>query len=221
LNQRYAPPAVAIHFDSPMRVVAWFCFVALISYLTAKLGGVLVIRPEMIWPLWPGCAFLVAVLLLTPRTMWPALMLAGLSGFAIYDMQEHLPVRTTATLLLADSIEVLIVALGVRYIFAGVPRLNSVQALAKYSIFAVILAPVAASSLTTQFQESSWRVAVLTEALALLTLTPAILSWVEIARRRMHRPGSHYPQAAAMYIGLGIVAYFTFAASGSVSRPEL
>jgi PAS domain S-box-containing protein len=216
-----ASHATVIHLDSRLHVAALIGFTAVISYLAAQLGGVLVIRPEMIWPLWPGCAFLVAVLLLTPHRMWPALLLAGLCGFTVFDMQEHLPIRATGVLLVADSIEILIVALCVRWVFGGVPRLNSVETLAKYSVFALFLGPVAASSLTAQFQEGSFRVTVLTEALALLTFTPAILSWVEIARTRARKPGSYYLQAAAMYLGLGVLAYSTFVESGSGSRPAL
>ena len=180
------------------------------------------LQPEMIWPLWPGCAFLVAVLLLTPRKIWPPILLAGLAGFALYDLQENLPIRTIRLLLLADSIEILVAALGVRYLFAGVPHLNSVKSLAKYSLFAVILAPISvASTAGIAVEGDSWWVGFFTEALALLTLTPAILSWTEIARTRARRPKVHYLEAAALFLGLVTVAYFTFVASGIESRPAL
>jgi integral membrane sensor domain MASE1 len=176
----------------------------------------------MIWPLWPGCAFLVAVLLLTPRKIWPPILLAGLAGFALYDLQENLPIRTIGLLLLADSIEILVAALGVRYLFAGVPHLNSVKSLAKYSLFAVILAPISvASTAGIAVEGDSWWVGFFTEALALLSLTPAILSWTEIARTRARRPKVYYLEAAALFLGLVTVAYFTFVASGIESRPAL
>ena len=79
-----------IHLASPLHVVSVVSVVAISSYLSARLGGALVIRPEMIWPLWPGSALLVAVLLLLPRKVWPAILVAGLAGFAIYDVQENL-----------------------------------------------------------------------------------------------------------------------------------
>ena len=120
-----------IRTDSPSRVAAVTCFTAIFSYLTARLAGFLVIRPEMIWPLWPGCAFVLAMLLLTPRKIWPAILLAGLAGFAGYDMQERLPIRATVLLLGGDSIEILVAALGVSYVFGGAPRLNSVESLAE------------------------------------------------------------------------------------------
>ena len=168
--------------SSPLRTVILVCLVAFLSYLAAKLGGALVLRPQMVWPLWPGCAFLVAVLLLTPRRIWPILIAAGFAGFLLYDLQAGLTLRSTAWLILSDTIEVLIAALGVSYSFEGVPCLNSVKSLAKYSFFAIILAPLSAAFIgTVAFGGTDWtrwRVDFFTEALALLTLTPAILSWV-------------------------------------------
>jgi PAS domain S-box-containing protein len=176
----------------------------------------------MIWPLWPGCAFLVAVLLLTPRKVWPAVLVAGLAGFALYDVQEALPIRAIGLLLAADSIEILVAALGVTYVFGGVPRLNSVKSLAKYSVFAVILAPVfVATAAASGLERDVWRVGFFTEALALLTLTPAILSWVDIIHTRGKKPTAQYLEAAAMFVGLATLAYFAFLGSGRESRPTL
>src|SRR5215831_12378042 len=155
MTNRYKPSSpTPINPDSPFHVVIVVCLVAILSYGAARLGGALVLRPEMIWPLWPGCAFLVAVLLLTPRKIWLALLVAGLAGFALYDMQEHLPMRATSSLLAADSIEILIAALGVSYVFQGVPHLNSLKSLAKYSLFGVILAPISVASIAASALET-------------------------------------------------------------------
>src|SRR6266550_3533179 len=145
-NRHNPSSATPIHPNSLSHLVLLVSCVFIFSYLAARLGGALVLRPEMIWPLWPGCAFLVAVLLLTPRRVWPAVLVAGLAGFALYDVQEALPIRAIGSLLVADSIEILVAALGVTYVFGGVPRLNSVKSLAKYSLFAVILAPASVAS---------------------------------------------------------------------------
>jgi PAS domain S-box-containing protein len=162
------------------------------------------------------------MLLVTPRKIWPAILLAGLAGFAIYDLQENLPIRTIGLLLLADAIEILVAALGVRYLFAGVPHLNSVKSLAKYSLFAVVLAPISVAFIARNALEGdSWWVGLFTEGLALLTLTPSILRWTEIALTRARKPKVDYLEAAALFVGLGTVAYFTFVASGIESRPAL
>jgi integral membrane sensor domain MASE1 len=125
-----------------------FSFVFIASYFAAELGGLLVLRPQMIWPFWPGCAFLVAVLLRTPRKrIWPGILAAGLAGFALYDFQTHLPIRPILLFLVADAVEILIAALGVEYAFQGTPRLDTIRSVAKYWFFAVFLAPISVSSI--------------------------------------------------------------------------
>ncbi len=172
--------------DSPFYTGILACLVAALSYLAARLGGVLTLHPQTLCPLWPACALLVSVLLLVPRRIWPALILAAFAAFVVYDLQTGLTIRSTVWLILADTVEVLIAALCVSYSFDGVPRLNSVKALAKYSFFAVILAPFAGAFLGAAALNGdywiNWRIGFFSEALAFLTLTPAILSWVSEAR---------------------------------------
>ncbi len=207
--------------DSPLHTMALACLVAVLSYLCAKLGGSLVLRPEMIWPIWPGCAFLVAVLLLVPRKIWPIVMAAGLAGFVLYDLQAGLTLRFTALLILADAVEVLIAALGVSYSFAGVVRLNSVEALAKYSLFAVVLAPVATAFISTVALTGDYglrlKTSFFTEALALLTLTPAILAWVSSRQEWTKKPRLYYLEAFALIAGLALLGYIAFSVPGRSS----
>ena len=222
MNPNDRSSTAPIRTDSNFRIIVVVCFVAFFSYLAARLAGSLVIRPEMIWPLWPGCAFVVAILLLTPRKVWPVIVVAGLAGFAVYDIQEKLPVRATLFLLAADSIEMLVAALGVNHVFGGVPRLNGVKALAKYSLFAVILAPISvASAAALALEGDSWWVGFFTESLALLTVTPAVLSWADLALTRGEGPKVRYLEAASMFVGLAALAYLVFVAGGTESRPAL
>jgi PAS domain S-box-containing protein len=194
---------------------------ASLSYLAASLAGTLVLRPEMVWPLWPGCAFVVAVLLLVPRKIWPILTAAGLAGFALYDWQAGLSLRTTAFLLLADSVEILITALGVSYSFGGVPRLNSTKSLARYSFFAVFLAPFWSASVATAafggLDWIRWRVGFFTEALAFLTVTPAVLSCVHIAREWTRKSPAFYLETVALNVALVLLGYIAFVAHGTLS----
>ena len=219
------PPGPRIrNLDSPFTVLIAMCIVGALSYLTIALGT-LVLRPPMIWAFWPGCAFLVAVLLLTPRKVWLPLLAAGLSGFVLYDVQAGLSIRTTFQFILADTVEILVAALGVSYFFGGAPRLTSIRSLAQYSLFAVILSPLFAAFLGAVAYGGkywlSWRISFLSEALALLTLPPAILSWVDCVLTRKQRSRAFYFEAAAQIGGLAILGYITFVASGSTYRSAL
>ena len=215
-----------VRLNSTYQTILLASFVGVFSYLAATLGGALVLRPQMIWPLWPGCAFLVAVLLRVQRkAIWPVLLAAGLAGFALYDLQAGLKFRSIAVLLLADTVEVLVAALAVSYAFRGTPRLTSVRSLAKYSLFAVILAPICAAVVGANALSPGylvrWKVAFLTESLALLALTPAILSWADIVLKPARKPATYYLEIALMFAGLVVAAYFAFVAPGGISRPAL
>ena len=211
--------------DAPLNLAILACVTAVLSYAIANLAGSLVLRPQMVWPLWPGCALLVGLLLLVPRKIWPILIVAGMGGFVLYDLQAGLPIRSTLLLILADTCEILIAALGVSYAFDGIPSLNSVKSLTWYSVFAIVLAPlVAAFIATTAFPSNywvRWRIAFFTEALAFLTVTPAILSWAAARRASARRSSAYYFEAALLIALLSLLAYRAFLAPASGSSPVL
>jgi PAS domain S-box-containing protein len=199
--------------------------VAAMSYFAARLGGTVVIRPQVDWPLWPGNILLASVLLLVPRRIWPILIAAAFAMFVVYNLQTSMPIRSIIVLLLSDAVEVLTAALGLSYSFAGIPQLNSVKTLARYSFFAVILAPFAGAffgALATYGEYwTSWRVSFLSEALGFLTLMPAILGWVSKGPAWVHESVSRHLEAFAMLAGLTVLGYFTFASPSTLIAPAL
>ena len=199
--------------------------VATMSYLAARLGGTVVIRPQEDWPLWPGNVLLTSVLLLVPRRIWPILIAAAFAMFVVYNLQTGMPIRSVVVLLLSDAVEVLTAALGLSYSFEGVPQLKSVQALAKYSLYAVILAPFTGAffgALATHGEYwTSWRISFLSEALGYLTLMPAILGWVTERSAWTRRPLSRFFEAFAMLAGLTVFGYFSFVSPWTVIAPAL
>jgi PAS domain S-box-containing protein len=211
--------------DSSLRTALLACLVASVSYLSSRVGGALMLRPQMVWPLWPGCALLVAVLLLFPRRLWPVLIPAGFAGFVVYDLKEGVSVRSTALLILADTIEVLTAAVGIRYFFGGAPRLSSLKALAKYSVFGLILAPLSVTLVGAVAVSGDywihWRISFFSEALAFLTLAPAIWSWFDREKTWLRKSRTYYLEAAALLATLILLGYFTFIAPASSSQPVL
>jgi PAS domain S-box-containing protein len=213
------------HLSSLLRTVLLACFVAILSYGAAALGAALVLRPESLSTLWPGCVLLVSVLLLVPRRTWPVLIVTALAVFYLNDRHDGVPASTAALLALADAVEVLIAAFCLSYFFEGVPRLSSVKALAKFSLFAVILAPalgalVGALAVPGSYW-TNWRTSFLSEALGFLTLMPAILSWVGKSSSGQHKSRAYYLEGTALIAGLLLFGYVVFVASGNTSPPEV
>src|SRR5947208_3885596 len=165
------------------------CVTTAFSYLVPKLIGALTSNPQTVWPLWPGCAILVTGLLLVRISVWPLLIPASFVGFALADLQAGVPLSSIALCIPGNTVEVLISAIGLRYCFEGVPRLNSVKALAKYSFFAIVLAPFAGAFLSAhgigRNYWVSWKIVFLSEVLAFVTVTPALLRWVRGGRALM------------------------------------
>jgi len=157
------------------------CLVAALSYIAPLLQSALMRNLQTVWPLFPGCAILAAVLTLVRTRIWPALILASLAGIVLFDLRVGVPVASIAWFIPADTIEVLIAAIGLRYWFGRAPRLNNIKSLAKYGLFAVLLAPCVAAFVSARGipgdNWTSWRISFLSEVLAFITLPPAILSW--------------------------------------------
>jgi PAS domain S-box-containing protein len=214
------------NLNSPFRTVLLAFLVVVLSYLSAKLGGVLIIRvPQTVWPLWPGCAVLVAILLLVPRKIWPVLLPAGLAGFVLSDLQAGVSIHDIAWLILADTVEILVAAWGVSYFLNGLPRLNSLKTLAKYSFFTVFLASLIVASIGIKGLSGddwvNWRFSFLSEALAFLTVTPAILGLLRQGRPSLRASRAYYLEAATLIAALVSLSYFMFVAPERSAPPAL
>jgi signal transduction histidine kinase/integral membrane sensor domain MASE1 len=200
--------------DSPLSIALLVCLVAALSYFAPRLEWVLMLHPQTVWPVWPSCALLVAVLVLVPRRIWPILIPISFASIVLFDLQKGVPVSSIAWFIAADTIEVLIAALCLSYFFDGVPNPNSIKAVAKYLLFAVILAPSAAAFLAAPGIGGDywfgWRVSFFSDVLAFLTLTPAILSWVSGGRAWLRKSLAYHLEAAALFAALVVFAYVTF-----------
>ena len=201
------------------------CVVATLCYIVPKLAGALISSPQTVWPLWPGCAILVSGLLLVPLRIWPILIAASFAGFCLYDLQVGVPIGSITWFILADTVQVLVAALGLRYCFNDVPRLNSIRALAKYSFFAVILGPFAAAFLSARGiggdYWNGWSICFFSEVLAFVTVAPAILSWITEGPAWARKSRAYHLEAAALTVGLVLLGLLAFTASTRSNSPVL
>jgi integral membrane sensor domain MASE1 len=141
---------------------------------------------------------------------------AGLAGAAVENLHLGFPLGATGLFFLADTIEFLIIGLGLGYSFDGVPRLNSLKALGKYCFFAAFLGPlvgafIGASAISGSYAVN-WRIWFFSEMLPFLTLTPAILSWASAGRVWIHRSVHLAVEAAALLGALAILGYLVLLA---------
>jgi PAS domain S-box-containing protein len=152
-------------------------------------------------------------------------MAAAFAAFALYDLQSGVATRSTALLIMSDLIEVVTAAWGLSYAFGGVPQLDSVKALAKYVFFAVFLAPLTAAFIGALASNGSywtnWRISFFSEALAFLTLLPAILGWVHKRALWARESLAYHLEEGALFISLVLLGYFTFVSPSGIIAPAL
>ena len=218
-------PWNVVNLNSPWHKAALACCVAIVCYATTKLGPLFAIGPKLDWALWLGNAFLASILLVVPRRMWIALIAAAFSAYIVNDIQVGLSIGSIAWLVLSDTVEVLTAVLCLSYVFGGVPRLNNLRALAKFSLFAVILTPCVAASLalftSSGDKWTSWKTSFFSEAIVYLSLMPAILGWFSQRPAGVQKQRVYYIEAAALIAGLAVIGYLAFAAPRQYSSEAM
>jgi PAS domain S-box-containing protein len=212
------------NFDSRLRTAMVVSLVAILCYLGDRLAYVLGVPPDQIASLWPSTPLLVAVLLLTPRRIWPLLIAAGLGGIVLADLRNGASISEEIWFSLGNACEVFIAIVGINLLFKGAPQLTSVKTLAKYLAVGVILAPFVAGLVGAIANVSGywlqWRLWFFADALAFLTVTPAILTWAR-GGRIWGRKSLNYLELAALMILLLLFGYLTFISAGRWIQPAL
>jgi PAS domain S-box-containing protein len=145
------------------------------------------------------------------------LIVAAFAAFAVNDMQAGLTIRSRLLLILSDTLDVFTAVFCLSYAFKGVPRLDSVRALAKFSLCAVILPPlIGACFVALAIGKGdfwvSWRISFFSEAIVYLTLMPAILGWFGKGPTQDRESLASYLEAIVLFAGLMALGYFAFAA---------
>jgi integral membrane sensor domain MASE1 len=216
VGESNAPPFLTKR-SSAARTALLALPVILVSYLAVRLGATMVVSSLGLSVLWPPFALLVAAMLLVPRRNWLVLIPAGLAGAAIVNLQLGFTLGATGLFFLADTIQFLIIGLGLGYFFDGVPRLNSSKALAKYCFFAAFLGPLVGAFIGANAPSGSyavnWRVWFFSEMLSFLALTPAFLIWASTGRVWISQiPFRSAAEAAALLGTLAILGYLVLLA---------
>jgi len=142
--------------------------------------------PVFVSPIWPTNAILLCALVATPVRHWWAYALAGFFSSVNHNAHIGDPSSQIVLFLIADAIEVVSAALGVRRFAGGLGAFESPRNLVAY--LTVILAVPFISSFVAALAAPSgaywvlWRSWFLGDASGYFTLTPAILTWITVPR---------------------------------------
>src|SRR5262249_15105996 len=166
--------------------------------------------PHYISPLWPTNAILLCVLVVTPIRHWWAYAIAAFSSSVSNNARAGAPIPHILIFLAADSIEVFIAAVGVRRVAGGLRAFDSLGSLIAYLIVVAVIAPCTSAFLAAFAggAENYWyflRLWYLSDTLAYLAVTPAVLTWIAAARTTL-RSASHARAIEACLLGCGLIA---------------
>src|SRR5262249_9886246 len=144
------------------------------------------IPPLFVSPVWPTNSILLCALVATPVRHWWAYALAGFFSSVNHNAHTGAPFLHIPVFLIADVIEVVCAALGVRHFAGGLGAFASPRNLVAY-LGVVVVAPfvssfVAALAAPAEAHWILWRSWFLTDASGYLTLAPAILTWISFSR---------------------------------------
>jgi PAS domain S-box-containing protein len=172
--------------------------------------------PVFVSPVWPTNSILLCALVVSPVRHWWIYAIAAFFSSVNHNLHTGAPPFQILTFLVADSIEVLSAAVGIRR-FAGGPRaFDDPRNLVAYLLVVVatpfVSAFVATIAATPEAHWMLWRSWFLTDTFGYLTLAPAILSWSGGQRRSFWSASrARNVEAVLLSAGLLLIAARVFA----------
>ena len=202
------------------RVLRVMLIVGIAYYVGARLGLALTMRTQPVSTLWPPNAILLAALLLTPRRIWPFVLLGALPAHLLVELTSDIPLSMVLSWFVSNSSEALIGAALMRVVDRS-PRLDSLRRAANFLLLGVFFAAFASSFLDAAFVAwnrfgtegywAVWRARFLSNVLASLALVPVI---VHAASARLDRIREIAPrrwvEGALLTLGLLAVCVVVF-----------
>jgi len=218
------------HYAFALRRLRAAIIVAVAYYAGAQIGFALTFQPHPVSTLWPPNSILFAALLLSPVRSWWLLLLAAFPAHILVQLHADIPVTMLLSWFVSNCTEALIGALSLRYLLKSEIRFDNTYHVGVF-ILVAFLGPFLSSFLDAafvmlnQFGNSSYwavfRMRVLSNVLASLTLIPLILTWWRGGLPSLKQIGwKRYFEIALLDTGLLIVGVFTQKA-GSDPTPAL
>ena len=198
-----------------------FALIAGLSYYAGtRVGFALTPAGQPISAFWPPNAILLAVLLLAPRKVWWALLLAVFPAHLLAQLQAGVPFWTAAAWFATKTSESLIGAFCIGQLVRPTRVFDSVRGVSIFVLFGVLVAPFATSFLDAAgVVLTSWGRGYLsisaerfwTNALAELTIVPVIVLWVSNGRRWIKGATlGRFCEAGLLVLGTVLASFLVF-----------
>jgi PAS domain S-box-containing protein len=209
----------------PARVASAVLLTALGYWVGAKLGVALTPFPQPVASLWPPNAVLLAALLIVPPRYWAVILLGVLPVHLAAELAGGVPLPMVLGWFVSNASEAVLGAWLVRRFNGPTPRLDSVRALAVFTVCASFLASFVTSFLDAGFVAlngwgnadywSVWQARFFSNVLSIQMIVPVILA-CDARTFRALRAGTaaRYSEGIALAAALVVVCGIVFAAPG-------
>ena len=194
--------------------------------LLAEAGRFLSVPDSTYISFWLPAGLYVAALLVSKRRAWPWLVLAAVAGNLAFDLAHGTNLVVALLFCLANSVQSVGGAWLVRRFVAERPTLATVKEFVGFLGFAAVLstaagatigaATLAAFGLSESFLQS-WKVWWGSNAMAILLLSPFILTWFSVARadyRRFAQPTRLLEAALLLLLLIALIWHLLFMGQG-------
>jgi signal transduction histidine kinase len=222
-----ADPGVESHAarpDPPLSIpgaVRIALLVAISYYAGAKIGFLFKPAEMPISTFWPPNAILLAALLLTPRRMWWALILAVLPAHLLVELPAGVSIVRALGWFVGNTGEALLGAICIGYFRKQERLFGSVRGLAIFLIFGVVVAP-----LTTSFLDAAvvhltgrngpdywmlWLTRLFSNMIANLTVVPTVFFFLRNGKSWLRQATlARWLEACVLAVGVFFVSVFVF-----------
>jgi signal transduction histidine kinase len=197
-----------------------FALIAGLSYYAGtRVGFALTPTGQPNSAFWPPNAILLAVLLLAPRKVWWAVLLAVVPAHLLAQLQAGVPLATAAAWLATNTSEALIGAFCIGQLVRPTRVFDSVRGVFIFVLFGVLMAPFATSFLDAAgVVLSGWGRGYLsisaerfwTNALAELTIVPVIVFWANGVSWIRSVTFSRLCEAGSLVLSTVLAAFLVF-----------
>jgi signal transduction histidine kinase/CheY-like chemotaxis protein len=202
---------------------------ALAYFGAGILGLIFYFDPEHVATFWPASGVFLAVLLLSRYHMWPVLVLAAIVLHVAFDMlMSDKAVATSLLFNAADVIEACTGAFLLRRVLGMAGTLSQLKEVLGLAVVAGLCstalgAAVGAAAIITVYPKASywsvWQVWCFADALGVLVVAPAILTWAGVTRQWFRALSARrIAEVSVLFVAMLVVAQLMFGAAPAPAR---
>jgi signal transduction histidine kinase/DNA-binding response OmpR family regulator len=208
---------------------AWVALFALAYFGAGIIGNIFYFEPERVATFWPASGIFLAGLLLSRFRLWPVLVLAAIVAHVAFDtLVSHKALATSLFFTSADVVEACTGAFLLRRVLGMSGTLSQLKEVLGLAAVAGVCstalgAAVGAAAVVTVFPKAAywsvWQVWWFADALGVLVVAPAILTWAGVTRRWLQTMSTRQMfEVSALFVAMLVVAQLVFGAASAPAR---